>query len=103
VLLNDPFEHRRVAAVIPHSFGPDDRDRARLAHPQTIDLGPCDAAAFGQSQNFQARFQIVPCNETALAIAAFGLGLVAAQENVPPGVEAAEIVENLRGERDFFG
>ena len=100
--MDDPFEHRRIAAVIPHRIGPDDRDRASLAHPQTIGLGPGNPAAFGQPQHFQARFQIVPRNETALAVAAFWLGLVAAQEDVPADVEAAEIVENLRGERDFF-
>ena len=58
---------------------------------------------FGQTQLFQAFFEKVPGFQAALTITALGLGLIAAQENMPSGVETAQIVEHLRGKRDRFG
>ena len=44
VLLDDPFEHRRVAVVVPGPFRIDDGDGSLLADAQAIGLGAVDPA-----------------------------------------------------------
>jgi len=50
VLLNDLFQHRRVAAAVPRAFGIDDRDWPALADAQAVGLGPQHAAVVAQAQ-----------------------------------------------------
>src|SRR5690348_4205533 len=89
--------------MVPDVIGPDDRDRAGLAHPQAVGLGPLDPAVLAEAELGEAALEKFPRFEPAFAARAFGLGLVAAQEDVPPGGVAAEIVEHPRRERDRFG
>ena len=103
MLFDDPFEHRRVARMVPDVVGPDDRDRPGLADPEAVGLGSLHPAALRKPALGQAALEEVPRLEPALLRAALRLGLVAAQENVPAGGETAEVVEDLRRQRDLFG
>src|ERR1043165_9169780 len=47
VLLDDAFEHLRIAFPVPCAFGIDHGNRTTLADTQTIGFGPQDAARLG--------------------------------------------------------
>ena len=51
VLLDNAFQHGRVAVAVPGSFGIDDGHRPARADPQAIGLGPIDPAGAGQPQS----------------------------------------------------
>jgi hypothetical protein len=90
VLVDDPFEHGRIAFPVPCAFGVHHRDRPLLADPQTIGLAAIDAALLRESQFLEASLEKVPRCETALSFTAFGFRLVGAQEDVPPDDGNAE-------------
>lgn len=90
VLVDDPFEHGRIAFSVPCAFGVHHRDRPPLADPQTIDLAAVDTALLRESQFLQASLEKVPRCETTLSFTAFGFRLVGAQEDMPPDDGNAE-------------
>ena len=81
---DDTLETIRVAPMIPRPFGVDDGDRTTFANPKTVRLGPIDAALLGQFQLLESALEIIPCFERPLAVAALRIGLVAAEEDMPP-------------------
>src|SRR5688572_636991 len=85
MLLDDPLQYGRVAGTVPGAFGIDDRDRSALADAQAVGLRAADPAGLAQSQLLEPRFQVFPRRQAPLLLAALGLGLVAAEEDVPPG------------------
>lgn len=91
---DDFLQHGRCAAFIPDAFGINERDGPLRANLQTIDLSAQYAAAAHQPQFAQARFEIVPRHKAGGFVAAFGLGLVGAQENMSPALINAELVHD---------
>src|SRR4029079_3207818 len=85
VLLDDPFEHRRIAFPVPRALGIDDRNRPAFADPQAVGLRAEDAALIGEPQFLEAALQIVPGREPARLVATLRRGLIAAEEDVAPG------------------
>jgi hypothetical protein len=84
MLLNNPFEHRRIALAVPHAFRVHDRNRTTLADAEAVGFGAKDAALFGELQLFETPLQKIPCGKATLLVAAFGFRLIAAQKDVAP-------------------
>jgi hypothetical protein len=85
MLLDDAFEHFGRARVIPNAFRIDDGDRSLCADAEAIDFASIDQRLRANEVQFlEPLFQVVPRLQAALLRRAFGLGLVGAQENVPP-------------------
>jgi hypothetical protein len=84
MLLDDSLQNRRIALAIPRAFRVDDGDGAGLAHAKAVGLG-AQYAVIGEPQFDQTPLQVVPRHNRPIPIAAFRLGLVAAEENVAPG------------------
>ncbi len=70
-------------------------DRVDAEQAQAVGLGALHAAVFAETEFLQVRLQEVPCGEAALLAAALRLGLVAAEENMAPGLRDAELVGDL--------
>jgi hypothetical protein len=85
VFLNNAFEHRRVTLAVPSSFRVHDGNRTTLADAEAVGFRAKDAAPFRELQLLEAPLQKSPCGKAPLLVAAFGFGLIAAEENVPPG------------------
>lgn len=84
VFLNDPFQHRRGARMIPDRIRVNDGDRAVRAHPQAIHLAANHLRLRAvQSQFLQAVFEKGPRFPTHSKIAALRFGLVGTQKDVP--------------------
>lgn len=101
VFVDNTFKHGRIALGIPCTFRIDHGNGASATDPQTIGLGAVDTdvlavfidvATFGEAKLFEPLLKIAPCGEAAFEIAAFGLGLVAAEENMPLGGVGADRV-----------
>src|SRR5688572_17487266 len=84
VLLNDPFQHGRIALPVPRTFGIDDGYRSTLADPEAVGLGSKNATLLGQTELLQPSLQEVPCDEAALFLTALGRRLIAAEKDVSP-------------------
>src|SRR3954447_1203226 len=84
VLLDDPFENRRIAPGVPRAFGIDDRDRTAFADPEAVRFAAQDAAVFRQAERLQARLEVVPRGQSAFLVAALRLRLIAAEKDVAP-------------------
>lgn len=93
VLLNDALQNLGRAGMIPRTVRIDQGNRTALADAQTIGFGAINAAAASQIEFIEPLFQIVPRGQAGIAVTAFGLCLIAAQENVSAGV----------GDAQFFG
>lgn len=85
VFLDDPFEHRFGAGVVPDAIGIDDRNRPGGAYAQAIGLGPGDLPGPGQAEFGQAMLEVFPRGRTGLGRAALGLLRLGAKEYVPAG------------------
>lgn len=85
VLGDDPIEDVGRASVVPDAVGIDHRDGAIGADPQTISLCAQYAPGLGETEFAQPGLEELPRLEGGFAIAALGLGLVAAQEDVTAG------------------
>src|SRR5687767_1727698 len=72
VLLDDLFEHRRVALAVPGAFLIDLRNRPAFADSQAIRLGAQDAALLRQAQLLQPALQELPRRDPPLLFAALG-------------------------------
>jgi|SRR5688572_26349834 len=86
MLVDDPLENDRIASSVPRAFGIHDRDRTTFADAKAIRFRTENAAGFGQAQLLEPLFQKFPCFDRSVTVAAFRIGLVGAQEDVPPGV-----------------
>ena len=84
MLLNNPFEHGRIALAVPGAFRVHDRNRTTLADAEAVGFGAKDAALLGELQLFETPLQKRPCGEAALLLAALGFGLIAAEKNMAP-------------------
>jgi hypothetical protein len=85
VLLDDPLEYGRITLCVPGSFRVDDGDGTILTDPQTVRFRAVDPPGFGKPQFSQPALEIIPGLERPLLVTAFGLGLIAAKEDMPAG------------------
>src|SRR5688572_17913002 len=93
MLLNDPLQDFRGARMIPDAFGIHDGDGSAGADAQAICLRAIDQRfRFNQSQFLQSPLQVIPRRQALLLLAAFGFGLVGAQEDVTPVFLQAQAV-----------
>ena len=76
MLLDDPFEHRRIAPAVPGAFRIHDGNRSAVADPQAVRFRPKDAALFGEIELFQPFLQVIPGREAAFLVAALRVRLV---------------------------
>src|SRR5690606_22651791 len=81
--LDDPLEHRWIALVVPRAFRIDDRDRSALADAEAVRLRAQHPALVRQAEFLQPLLQEVPRLDAARLVAALGIRLIAAQEDVP--------------------
>jgi hypothetical protein len=84
VLLDDALEDRRIAVRIPGAFRVDHRDRPGLTDAQAVRPRPQDAAFVRQPEFGEPLLEVIPRDDRSLAVAALGLGLIAAQQDVAP-------------------
>ena len=91
VLLNDPFKHLRRAVPVPGAFRINDGYRPIHAQLQAVRLAAVDPALLGQAELFESPFQIFPRFQALLPAATFGLGLIAAEQNMTPDRIDAEL------------
>jgi len=85
MFLDDAFQHRRCAGVIPHTLGIDDGDRPLGADSQAICLGAIHQRfRAGQLQLLQPSLKVFPGFQARFPGSTFGLRLVGAQENMAP-------------------
>jgi hypothetical protein len=94
MFLDDPFEHRRIALAVPRAFRVHDRNRAAFTDAEAVGFRTQDASLLRQAELFEATLKKIPGDQAALLLAAFRLGLIAAQENVPPGGGHANRIRN---------
>ena len=83
MLLDDSLEDGRIALPVPGALRIHDRDRTAFADPEAIGLRPQDPAPLGQTELLQPCLQVFPGCDAAILVAAFRLGLLAAEKNVP--------------------
>ena len=95
MLVDDAIQDRRIALAVPGAVRIDHGDRPSFADPQAIGFRAKDPALLGQSQLLQAALQVIPRRQPAIFLAAFRVGLVAADEDVPPGHADADAVGYL--------
>src|SRR5215208_1446762 len=84
MLVNDPFQYGRIAFAVPGALWIHDGDWTTLANAQAVGFRAQDTALFGKFQLLEPPLQKIPCSEAAVLVAAFRVGLVAAQKNMPP-------------------
>jgi hypothetical protein len=84
VLLDDAFEHRRVALAVPSALGVHNGNRAAFADSQAIRLRPQDTALLRQAKLLEPPLQEVPRGEAAPQLATLGRPLIAAEKDVTP-------------------
>lgn len=82
VLLNDRFEHRRIACGVPCALGVDDGNGTAVADAQAVGFGAQDSASIGESQFLEPPLQELPRHESSFLVAALGSRLIATQKNV---------------------
>ena len=95
MLLDDAFEHRRVARAIPRAFGIDDRNRPAFADAQAVRFRAADAARFRKAEFLQPRFQVVPRDERSLLVAALRRRLIGAEKDVTLDDGEAELARQI--------
>src|SRR5215831_15811148 len=83
MLLDDLFEHWRIAASVPRSLGIDDGNRSAFADAQAVGLRAKDAALLRQAKLLQPALQEIPGREPALLFTTFGIRLIAAEKDMP--------------------
>src|SRR5262245_41646326 len=83
MLLDDTLQDRWIAFAIPRAFGIDHGNRTAFTDAQTVRLGSQNPALLREAQFLESPLQKAPCDEAALLLAALGLGLIAAEKNVP--------------------
>ena len=84
MFLDDTFQNLRRTGVIPNPFGIDDSNGAVYTDPEAVGFGAENQRfRIGEAEFFQASFQKFPSGKALCFGAAFGVGLVCAQENMP--------------------
>src|SRR5437763_12371868 len=85
MVLDDSLQYCWRARMVPDTFGIDDRDGAARANPEAIHLAAIDQRlGTHQPQFLQSFFQKLPGLEARFFGAAIRLGLIRAQQDVPP-------------------
>ena len=84
MFLNDPFQHRRRARVIPDTFRINHRDGTVGANPEAVDLAAIHQR-FGadELQFLESPFQILPGLQPLFFGRAIRLRLIGAEQDVP--------------------
>ena len=90
MVLDDPFEHGRIASGVPGALGVHDGDRPAFADAQAVRLGAQDAALLRQIQLSQTPLEELPRFEPARCVAALRGGLISAEKDVSPGDRHAD-------------
>src|SRR5262245_45667813 len=85
MLLNDALEHRRIALAVPRAFGVDDSDRSAFADAKAVRFRSQNSTLLGEVELFQPALQKLPGREPSSLLRALRDGLIAAEEDVPPG------------------
>ena len=98
MLTHDLLQHGRIAATVPGSFRVDHSDRPVLAHAQAVGLGTVYATSTREPKLVQPPLQELPGRQRLSPIAALGLSLVAAQEDVTGEPRDTERIQ-FRSER----
>jgi hypothetical protein len=93
MFLDDALEDWRIALAIPRAFRVDDGDGAGLADAEAVRLR-AEHAVVRQPKLDETPLQIIPGHDRSLAIAAFRLGLVAAEEDVAPGDAEPQLLDD---------
>lgn len=83
VFLDDALEDARVAFAIPGALGIDYRDGPTLADAEAVGLGAIDPPQLREAELLEPALQVAPGFQGSFPVAALGLGLVGAQEDVP--------------------
>ena len=86
MLLDNSLEHRRVAVTVPSALGVHDGDRATFAHAQAIGLRAQDTAASRKAKLLEATLEIAPGLQPTVLLAALGVCLIAAEEDMTCGI-----------------
>jgi hypothetical protein len=84
VLVNNALENWRIAESVPGTFRIDDRNRPAFTDTQAVGFGPQDTSLLGQAELLQTPLEELPCRQSAFLVAAFRVGLIAAEKNVSP-------------------
>lgn len=96
VFLEDALDHFGSDRVIPDAVGIDDCDGAVLADAEAVGFGSEDAfGALHEAEFREALFEVVPTGDAGVFVAAFGLGLVCAEEDMAADGSDAEIRGDL--------
>jgi hypothetical protein len=82
MLVDDPREHRRIAAAIPRPFRIHDGDGASFANAKAIGFRAQDPAGFRQSELLETLLQKLPRFNRSVSIAALGVGLIGAEKDM---------------------
>lgn len=83
MMLDDLLKDFGGAGVIPHLVGIDDGDGAVFTDAQAIGFGAEDAAVLAEAELLEAGFKIVPGGKPRFFGTTFGLGLIAAEKDMP--------------------
>src|SRR5262245_43741105 len=85
MLLDDLFEHGRIAASVPRTFWIHDCNRTAFADAQAIGFGAQNATLLREAKLLQAALQEFPGREPALLLTTLGIRLIAAEKDVAAG------------------
>jgi hypothetical protein len=83
MLLDDSLEHRRITLSVPRAFWIDDGDRSAVTDAQAVHLAAKHAAVLRQPELAESPFEELPGSEATGFLAAFRVGLVATEKNMP--------------------
>lgn len=96
MLLDDPFEHLRIAPGVPCPLGIDHRDRSTGTDPQAVGLGTIDPPGAGQLQLVEPTFQELPRPQRLLLARTLRFRLIATQKDMPPDFRHTDLLGPAR-------
>ncbi len=82
VLLDNPFQDRRIAGTVPGAFWIDDGDRTAFTDPEAVRLGPENPSLVGKAELLEPALEEFPGRQAPFLVAALWRGLIAAEEDV---------------------
>ncbi len=88
VLRDDSFEHFGSAGVIPDAFRVNDGNGATEADAEAVGFRPENGGGV-EVERGEAGFEEIPGDEAGVAVAALGLGLIGAEEDVAGSIGEA--------------
>lgn len=83
VFLNDALKHLRGAGVIPNPLRIHNGYGTATAHAQAAGLAAVHPAAAAEPERIEPGFEVLPGSHAKLGPAAFGLGRIGANKNMP--------------------